>query len=173
MSFRNGISEKMKSLKAKKMANKESVLATDWAIQQSTALGGLVFFKRKFPVRPLRRGQTRFWKKTRKCSPEVQAASLGHKWRSCVKDIDGTSCLEVIWSERGPSMFETLDMGSSSWQVQFPLYDSNRGGIGGFWSCDPPHRRHRHGLPCVEPAQFRRTHIRHHFQLAIALHTFI
>ena len=131
-SLRIAAAKKQNSLKQKKLSNKEAALTVDWSMQNSTSLGGLVYFKRKQPVRPLKPGETRFFKLVEKLPPAIQAVSRGHKWRSCIKDIRGKKRFECIWSERESSLFQTLDMGSASWGINYSLYDSRRGALGGY-----------------------------------------
>ena len=63
---------------------------------------------------------------------------------------NGGTRFEVVWNDIGDTIHKVLDLGASSWPVNFLVFDSERGGLGGTFDCDAPHRRHRHHLNSVE-----------------------
>ena len=135
---------------SKKTQLKEDVLALDWAIQQGTQLGGLTYFRSDLPVKPLGLRQKRVYLSTCNLPLDVRAASRGHPLRSCIRNPDGSTKLEVCWSSRADPLFVVVDMDSSSWLAHVALFDCDRGGLAGFFDPCQYHRRHRHAVNAIE-----------------------
>ena len=137
-------------LKQARSRNKEDALAVDLSLQHSTGMGGYVFFQRKYPVLPRQRGWIRYMVDTEDLPAHIQEHCRGHPMRSCLKRTDESGKrFEVCWSFVNSSLFQALDMGNASFPIAACLYDSSRGKLGGFFDCDPPHKRHRHSLNAV------------------------
>ena len=159
---------KLPSLQAERETNKHQALAVDWGLRQSTPLPGLVFFKRERPVRPLINGETRFYIDSVDLPDDVLEKSFGHRRRSCLEYVDGSTALEVHWTNRGSSIHTILDLGASSWPVQATLYSSDHGQLGGTYDCDPPHRHHRHQCNAITRSTLGNMQTEVHLVLCIA-----
>ena len=103
-------------IKQERLANKQEAMSGDWALDQTTRLGGYVFFQRDMPLKPLANGEQRYYHRTADLPDDIQRVSLGHSRRSCILSSDGVGRrLEISWSERGSSLHGVFDEGSSSW----------------------------------------------------------
>ena len=139
----------MSDLSQKKTSNRDDALAFDWAMRNSTALGGWSFFKARAP-HILKENTKRWFVPTETLPDAIQAVSMGHKLRCCIQEDGGRSKFRCMWSKRGPAMHTVIDMGSASWPAQCLLYSWEGGQINGTLDCDPPHRRHRFHLNAIE-----------------------
>ncbi len=70
--------ERLPKLKQKRLANKEDGRGTDWMLRNTTGLGGLKFFQRDTPVKPLLAKAERYYAQWEDLPPDVQEISCGH-----------------------------------------------------------------------------------------------
>jgi hypothetical protein len=146
------IEEEMKltSFRQKRLANKDEALATDWSFANGTNLGGIVFFQCADSVKPLGLGEKYFYQLVKDLPEELQEATPDHVRRLCVETSAGDTRFVCFWSERGSTLHNVVDMGSSSWPIQSVLFDSSRGRIRGSFDYDQPHRHHRHHINALQ-----------------------
>lgn len=136
----------LQDMRQKKLANKYHLLATDHAFLTGTGLLGLVTFQAAQPCAPLAAGCRRFYIAGESLPENLRSELRGRSRRSCLLLPDGSTRLEVIWSQSRPRLFEVLDQGSIGWPSRFGLFDIGRGRLRGFWDCDVPHRVHNNTL---------------------------
>jgi hypothetical protein len=132
-----------KSLLKPLLSNKDHIRAEDVMFTRINERG-LTAFVPAQKVGALAITEKRFYVKVSDMPLEMVAASAGREVRSCIVDLTTkTTRLEVLWTEKRPSLFTVTDCGGQAFQGKHCLFKRDQLGLRGDALYDPPHRKVR------------------------------